>query len=308
MARTTNIRGTQMTTLDEHINALTQQVVSGATGLDEALAAIADWLDAHGYALDRAERDAFRASLDRESTRDNRSLVDSVLRLQVARVMYRQDDEAEAAEPAGEEEANEYIAARDAFNAALRESETGIREARIDIAIANAHHLLGDVRANRAWLDTALARVQPIATLDLVRLAEAVPAMPLPSMGAFRRVGLRLLGVNLDRLSDRNRASFVTLARLQTGQIMVLAHLIGSSFGALRERQRANRAFRVVAHLAIRYGEMPEADAEQALAIAGDLRRAEPEAARVLAKQARAAFAARDDAESVERAEALLEN
>lgn len=298
-----------MTTLDDHILALSEAAARGAQGLDEALDDVEHWLNAHGERLSEAERADFRASLDRETTDDTRSLVDSVLRMHATRLLYRYDEAAELvsdAETAEDEVQTSYTVARDEFNAALRDSESGIREARIDVAIANAHHLLGDLRANRQWLDSALERVQPLATTDLVRLADAIPPMPAPEIGPVRRIGLRLLGISLDQLAARNRASFSSIAQMQMNQVVLLAHLIGASFEALRERQRSRRAYRIVAHLVVRYDGLPLDEPEHALTIAEDIQRAEPEAAVLLARQAATVYREAGDVAGQARADALL--
>lgn len=293
-------------TLDDRIRELTASVVGGALGLDQALSGVERWVREHAPHMNDADRVAFNETLDRESTHDNRSLVDSVLRLHATRLLVRHDTAAPPAVAAQDNSPSEYGEARDAFYEALRHSEDGIREARMDIAIANAHHLLGDARANRDWLDSALARLQPLASLDLVGLAEAIPAMPLPRMGPLKRAGLRLLGMDLSRLAERNRDSFVTLAQLQTNQIALLAHLIGTAFETVRERQRANRTFRIIAHLVARYDGLPGSDAEQMLTIAEDIRRAEPDAARQLAQQAYVLCRALADDGGQARAQRLL--
>lgn len=290
-------------TLDEHIIALTNTVLSGRHGLDETLAAVEEWIAANGRRMSGDEVAAFRATLDRESTNDDRSLIDSVLRLHATRLLYRYDQPQPAPSPNDD---TEYGRARDAFNAALRESEDGIREARIDIAIANAHHLLGNITGNRHWLDAALERVQAIASLDLPELVNVIPAMPLPKMGMFKRAGLRLLGLDLSQLSERNRESFAEIARMQTNQIVLLADLIGASFNVIRERQRANRAFRVVAYLVMRHEGLPGLEPEQVLNIARDIQRAEGEAAALLAQQIYALYRAMGDEEGMAQAEALM--
>lgn len=290
-------------TLDEHIIDLTNTVISGRHGLDETLVAVEEWVYAHGHSMPEDEIAHFRATLDRDSTNDDRSLVDSVLRLHATRLLYRFDHE-QAAIP--EDDDTNYGRARNAFNAALRDSEIGIREARIDIAISNAHHLLGNISGNRQWLDTALERVQEIASLDLLGLVQVIPAMPLPKMGPFRRLGLRVLGLDLTQLSDRNRESFAEIARMQINQIILMADLIGAQFNVIRERQRANRAFRVVAYLVMRYDGMPGLEPEQLLNVAGDIRRTEAEAAAVLAQQAYVLFRATGNEDGMLRAEELL--
>jgi len=93
---------------------------------------------------------------------------------------------------------------------------------------------------------------------------------------------------------------------MQIDQIVTLAHLLGSSFEAIRERQRAQRAFRVAAHLIVRHEGMLITDHEQLLSLAESIQRVEPEAARVLAAQARDLSFQANDRDSMARANALL--
>jgi hypothetical protein len=130
--------------------------------------------------------------------------------------------------------------------------------------------------------------------------------MPIPRMTPLKRIGLRFMGFNFERLDQENRDSMVMIARMQIDQAVTLAHLLGSSFEAIRERQRAQRAFRVAAHLIVRHGGMRTHDPEQLLSMAESLQRTEPEAARILAGQARDLSAQAQDAEGVARADALL--
>ncbi|MCD4686289.1 MAG: hypothetical protein K8S97_10170 [Anaerolineae bacterium] len=290
-------------TLDEHIIALTNTVISGRHGLDETLDAVEEWVYAHGGSMPEAEVVHVLTTLNRDSSNDDRALVDSVLRLHATRLLYRFDQDQQLV---SEDDDTEYGWARNAFNTALRESEVGIREARIDIAIANAHHLLGNISGNRQWLDTALERMQGIASLDLPGLVAVIPAMPLPKMGPFRRLGLRVMGLDLTQLSERNRESFTEIARMQINQMILLADLIGAQFNVIHERQRANRAFRVVAYLVLRYDGITGLEPAQLLNIAGDIQRTEAEAAAVLAQQAYVLFRATGDEDGMVRAEELL--
>ncbi len=294
-----------MTTLNDQIDHLTTQVIDGNTGLDEALDALGDWLAARIDHLNEDELQAFRASLEADSTRDNRSLVDSVLKLHATRLLYRhRQDHAQPVTPPDEE--NDYTRARDRLYAALRQHERGLDDARIDIAIANAHHLLGNLDANRRWLQRALDRLPDLAALDVVTLAGEVPAMPLPKMGFFKRLGARFLRLDFSELAERNRANLVRLARMQTDQLAILAHLLGTSFETIRERRRSHRALRIAAHLVTRYNGLYLDDAEQLVEMAETLARPEPEAACILAEQALALLDPESDGALTERAEAVL--
>ena len=294
-----------MPSLIEQIHALTETVLSGQHDLDQALNALDYWFVDHAATLSGLERQAFSASLDTESTQDDRSLIDSVLRLHLTRLLYRYDrDRAPSSTEDGCQSA--YALARGAFARALQDSEDSVNEARIDIAIANAHHLMGDSSANRRWLDTALDRLPPLVSTDLVTLAQDIPAMPLPKTGLFARAGLKLVGLNFERLAQENRDNFAAIARMQTDQLVILAHLIGTSFETIRERQRAKRAFRLAAHLIVRYNGMRLKDTEHLLSIAESIQRHEPEAARALAAQARDLCDQTPDEEALSRAEAIL--
>jgi hypothetical protein len=294
-----------MTTLSDQIQYHTQLVLDGFYNLDDALVGLENWLNDNLAALTPEVRAAFRASLDAESTDDDRSLVDSVIKLHVTRLLHRTDAESDPPFAGGGETTTAYSQARDAFVEALLENENGIRESRIDIAIANAQHLLGNTDANRRWLDSALDRLPALAAPDLIDLARDVPDMPVPRLNWFKRVGLRVLGINLGRLAARNRDSLAAMARMQFDQVILLAHLLGTSYETIRERQRANRAFRISAYLIVRYGGLTLDEPEQTLAIAESLARPEPEAAQLLAQQVLAAID--DESDDLHaRAEAIL--
>jgi hypothetical protein len=293
-----------MLSLLEPIHAQTETVLARPDSLDNALVSLEEWFDEHADSVTPQQRQSFSAALDVESTNDDRSLIDSVLKLHMTRLLYRYDRAHSQPAPPVQ---NEYGRARTAFTKALEESEDVINESRIDVAIANAHHLLGNSAGNRRWLDGALDRLLPLAATNLVTLAEDMPAMPIPQLTALKRIGLRFMGFNFGRLDRENRDSMVMIARMQIDQIVTLAHLLGSSFEAIRERQRAQRAFRVAAHLIVRYAGMRSADAAQLLPMAESLQRTEPEAARVLAEQARDLSTQANDAASLDRATTLLD-
>ncbi len=293
-----------MALLNEQVTSLTETVLGGDHDLEAALSTLETWLNAHVRELRPEDRQIFSASLDVESTNDNRSLIESVLKLHLTRLLYRYDREhnpalLDPAEPG-------YGQARAAFVRALTESEDGINEARIDIAVANAHHLLGNRAANHQWLDKALERLPALAAMDLVGLAQAIPAIPLPGLGRLKRIGLKLMGFNFERLAQYNRDSLITVARMQANQVVLLAHLVGTSFEAIRERPRANRAYRAAAHVIARYGGMYGDDTAQMFEIADSIRATEPDSARMLIEQARQLCETAGNAEGVAHADALL--
>jgi len=288
-----------MTTLLEQIDLLTNIVLSGGRGLDEALAALEHWLET--ASIPPEEYKAFSASLDDESTNDDRSLIASVLKLHAVRLFYRAEGRTESRSELASN--SPYTQALDAFWQALGESEQAINEARTDIAIANAHQLLGDAHANRRWLDSALQRLPALATVNLVELARTVPPAPPPKIGIIKRMALALMGINLKKLARFGMEDRVVLAQMQTNQVVLMAHLLGISFMALRERQRARRAFRIAAHLIVRYEGMPNQSADNLLEIAETMWRFEAEAAQILVEQALRL----DDTEHQARAQALVD-
>jgi hypothetical protein len=146
----------------------------------------------------------------------------------------------------------------------------------------------------------------PLAATNLVTLAQEIPAMPIPHMTPLKRLGLKFMGFNFARLDQENRDSMVTIARMQIDQMVTLAHLLGTSFEAIREYPRVQRAFRVAAHLIVRHQGMRSRDPDQLLSIAESLYHSEPEAARVLVGQARDAYARANDADGVARIDALM--
>jgi hypothetical protein len=294
-----------MTSLLEPIHSLTENVLINPEDLDGALIALERWFDENADFLTAAERKNFSATLDVESTNDDRSLIDSVLKLHMTRMLYRYD---RARSHAPVPVQNDYTRARAAFTHALEESEAIINEARIDIAIANAHHLLGNPESNRRWLDRALDRLMPLASTNLVTLAQEIPAMPIPQLTPLKRLGLKFMGFNFARLDQENRDSMVAIARMQIDQVVTLAHLLGMSFEAIREYQRVQRAFRVAAHLIVRHQGMRSGEPDQLLSMAESLQRSEPEAAHVLAGQARDQFIRANDTDGVTRTDALMDD
>ncbi|MBN1202416.1 MAG: hypothetical protein JXJ20_11215 [Anaerolineae bacterium] len=296
-----------MTTLSEHIDILTDRVMNGSRGLDEVLDFLERWINDHAATLTATERKQFDATVDAgKTTSINYSLVNNVLRLHTARLLYRLDAQ-QAAPPAPDDKLNPYEQAREDFHRVFKETEQGINEAQIDLAIANAHQFLGNINAKRNWLDTALKHLPSVAAVDLTSMARSMPAMPLPRSSWLRRIGINLILPSLERLAEQHRDDLAQIAYSQANQIILLAHLIGTSFESIHERQRAGRAFRVAAHLIVRNnGMQSHEDPAQLLDMAEPLHAYEPEAARVLAQQARDLCVASPDDDSLARANAIL--
>ena len=88
-----------MPSLLEPIHSLTENVLLNPDDLDGALVALERWFDEHADHLTEVERRAFSAELDVESTNDDRSLMDSVLKLHTTRLLYRFDRARSQADP-----------------------------------------------------------------------------------------------------------------------------------------------------------------------------------------------------------------
>ncbi len=297
-----------MASLIRQLNNLTQVVLSGEHSLDDGLTALERWLSKNAGELHEDERRLFSASLDAETTNDNRSLIDSILKMHAARLLHRYDSQRAEAVLAAEEgePSNAYQVARKTFGDALNRSEQQINEARIDIAIANAHQLLGDTQGNRRWLETALNRLPDLAEIDFTGLAQQIPLMEPPRLNPFQRFGLKVIGFNFTKLAEQNQTDLLTLSQMQANQIIIVAHLIGISLQTIQERQRARRAFRIAAHVIVRQNGMPNQEVGPLLDIAEALFPAELEASAILARQAAALSKTTGDAESYIRADSLI--
>jgi hypothetical protein len=78
-----------MPSLLEPIHALTETVLARPGDLDNALVSLEEWFDEHADSLTPQQRQSFSAALDVESTNDDRSLIDSVLKLHMTRLLLR---------------------------------------------------------------------------------------------------------------------------------------------------------------------------------------------------------------------------
>ncbi len=227
-----------MPTLVETIARLSDAVAARQQSLENALFALQGWLEGHSPTMSGGDREAFSELLraeqdapqrDGKPQGDDRSLVSSVLRLHAARLLYRQDESRRAPVPAEE---SQYGRARQRFQAALREVELAVNEARIDTAIANAHGILADSRANQRWLHDALARLQAVHGKDLIRLAGAVP-LPEQSEQPLKRFLFRVFGIQQQEIAQRAVLSLRQLAELQMRQVVEMLNLLAESFAAL---------------------------------------------------------------------------
>jgi hypothetical protein len=243
-----------LATLSETINTLAEKVSSKAESLDDALFSLQTWIDQNAGRMTEADREGFSETLNAEketATRegkpygDDLSLVLSVLRLHAMRLLYRFDERREG-RPAGDE-TTPYNRARYRLTLALREAEMAINEARVDTAIANAHHILADHKANHRWLQDALTRLDTIAQKDLIRLAEAVPAPENLPLNVLQRIGFRVLGIKQEEIARRNLQSLRQVAELQTHQLIEMAKLLADSFDAIGDQVGARQALALVA-------------------------------------------------------------
>jgi hypothetical protein len=230
-----------MPTLVETIATLSDAVVAREQSLENALFALQGWVETHGPTMSGGDREAFSELLraeqdapqrDGKPQGDDRSLVSSVLRLHAARLLYRQDESRRAPAPAEE---SQYGRARQRFQAALREVELAVNEARIDTAIANAHGILGDSRASQRWLHDALARLQAVRGKDLIRLAGAVPLPEQSKQQPLKRFLFRVSGIKQQEIAQRAVLSLRQLAELQMRQVVEMLNLLAESFAALSD-------------------------------------------------------------------------
>jgi hypothetical protein len=299
-----------MPTLTQQIDSMTGDVLNGSHSLDEALTILGDWLNTSADTITGDERQAFRNALNEPSSNDTRSLVDSTLRLHVARLIQRREESGQqsASDPDDIDPTSDYARQRSQFETALLDTNRAIKEARIDIAIANAHNLLGDIDANRRWLSHALDRLPDLASVDLMTLAEQIPPRPVPRLNWFQRISLKLMGVSFERLAAHSLGNLTIIAQLQTNQIIILAHLTGVSLDAIHQQRLARRAYRVAAHLVMRNEGMPGEDVDHLLEIAETLVDTEPDAARSLARQAHTQCTAESASnDCLTRAQAILD-
>ncbi|MBN1680388.1 MAG: hypothetical protein JW966_08840 [Anaerolineae bacterium] len=297
-----------MTALNQLIDNLTGSVLIGSRGLEQALGLLERWINDHAAELTGEDRQAFSASLAQNgaytpvANGDNVSLIDSVLKLHTARLLHRMD--AVSFEVLRHTAADDYT--REEFAQVINVTEQELNDARIDIAIANAHHLLGDVAANRRWLQSALDHLPDLATIDLVAIAEHTPPPPPPRLAPLKRLGLNLIGFSFNRLAQYDRANLVSMAQHQVGQIVILAHLVGESFNAIHDTRRAQRAFRITAHLVLRHNGLTVNDPQTMLDIATSLQPIETQAAYTLAEQACDLFKRAGDSDGYNQARALV--
>jgi hypothetical protein len=245
-----------MPTLGETVNSLTIDVTARRQSLDDALFALQTWVDRNASLMGEADRAAFSETLaaekdsqirDGQPYGDDASLVASVLRLHAMRLLYRADEQRQGPIPLDDE--SRYGRARHRLQVALHEAELAINEARVDTAIANAHHILADRGANRRWLQDALTRLQPIAAKDLVKLADAVPAPELPPLNIMQRLAFRILGIRQEEIARRSLQSLRHLAELQHSQLTEMVKLLADSFDAIEDRPGAQQALALLAKL-----------------------------------------------------------
>lgn len=251
-----------MPSIVAHVNQLGADISARRKSLEDALFDLQAWLEANAVTLTSADRGEFsrvlvaeKASPDAETAgkSNDSALVLSVLRLHAMRLLFRQD--AASADPLKPADASAYERGKLVLKVALREVETAVNEARIDVAIANAHHILGDRGANRRWLQDALIRVQTVASKDLVKLATAIPAPDAPALSWLQKLLLRFYGIRQEEIARRTLASLRDLAQLQNSQMAEMATLLAESFDTAGDRLGAQQALAILAALSAKAGE-----------------------------------------------------
>ncbi|MCC7451803.1 MAG: hypothetical protein IT324_30620 [Anaerolineae bacterium] len=247
-----------MPLLGETITDLTKAVTARRQSLDDALVALQQWVDHNAPLMTQAERDAFSETLEAEKDAaphegepysSDAALISSVLRLHAMRLLYRVDERRHGSPLEQPDPNSPYERARYKLQVALRETELAINEGRMDVAVANAHHILNNRGANRRWLQDALARVQTVASKDLIKLAESVPAPEPPPINILQRLMFLIFGIKQDEIIRRNMRSLRQLAELQHTQLLELAKLLADSFEAVGDRPGAKQAKALVERL-----------------------------------------------------------
>ena len=238
------------------IDQLTTAVAKHQQSLEDALFALQTWVESNAPTLSAADRTAFSQVLVQEKKNPNQSesddttLIASVLRLHTMRLLFRYDaTQAASLKP---EDNTQYAQAKYRLKLALREVETAVNEARIDTAIANAHHILGDKGANRRWLQDALIRVQTVATKDLTRLAANIPQPETPQLTLWQRIMFRIYGIRQEEIAKRTVASLRQIADLQLTQMAEMATLLAESFNAIDDKLSAQQALAILGQLRTR--------------------------------------------------------
>jgi hypothetical protein len=235
------------------VTRLTDDITAKRESLEATLFALQRWVEANGPLMTDADREEFSRVLMAEkdapdpatgSTSDDTSLVSSVLRLHAMRLLFRLD--ASRAEPLSPEDATPYAAAKLRLKLALREVEMSTNEARIDAAIANAHHILGDRGANRRWLHDALIRLQTASAKDLLRLADAIPAPEPPRLSWLQKLMFRVLGIRQEEISRRTVESLRHISQMQNQQVAEMASLLAESFSAIGDKSGAQQALAIL--------------------------------------------------------------
>jgi hypothetical protein len=245
-----------LTTINETINGLTDAIATGKQSLDDALFALQTWLDQNTGLMSEDELQAFSETLNAEKDTqvrdgkpygDDQSLVASVLRLHAMRLLYRMGEQRRGAPKT--QDNSPYERAKRRLQLALREIDIAINEARVDTTIANAHNILADERANRRWLQDALARLQAVSAKNTVKLADAVPIPDLPRLSIFQRLTFRVLGIRQEELARRSLLSLRQVAVLQHEQLVEMAKLLADSFEAIGDDPGKQQALALLTKL-----------------------------------------------------------
>jgi hypothetical protein len=245
-----------LTTINDTINDLTKEIATGKQSLDDSLFALQTWLDQKSQLMSEDELQAFSETVNAEKDPqmrdgkpygDDESLVASVLRLHAMRLLYRKGEQKRRAPKA--QDNSPYERAKGRLQLALHEIDIAINEARVDTTIANAQNLLADQRANRRWLQDALARLQAVSAKNTMKLVEAMPVPDLPRLSIFQRLTFRILGIRQEELARRSLLSLRQVAVLQHEQLVEMARLLVDSFEAVGDDPGKQQAMALLTRL-----------------------------------------------------------
>lgn len=124
-----------------------------------------------------------------------------------------------------------------------------LREARANVAIADAHRGLADPWASERWLQDALTRLQSVASRNLTTLAEAISPPELPRLGPARELMLRVFGIAQEEIARRRTQRLKKEAALRSRQLVEMAQLLAESFAAMGDKPAAQQALELMAKL-----------------------------------------------------------
>jgi hypothetical protein len=235
-------------TLNEIIIDLATAITSNRTSLDDAVRSVESWVEHNASAVTEEDREhlgamlrSTRMALTEESHSNATWLVTSTLRVHALRVVCRFHE--------GSNEKNGEEGAGARFRQALRVTESALREARADMAIAEMYRSLERSQSGARWLHEALTRLETVVPRDPIKLAALIPALELPRLSVLREALYRVRGLSQDEIA-RCRARVVTArAELQRRELVDMVQLLAASFAAVGDKPAARRALAILSEL-----------------------------------------------------------